>query len=195
MTCFIPAYHDFTSEGYVIDSWHQLTDPLAHFWNKRWRRQALCILFEQIALRNKDELFLHWAPKSCAYLCYMKTLSLFSCSSSQFGHSVHSWSIFCWDRPCQVIFLNGFASSMNLISLLPFPGSHEFDITLSSLLAQFSSRECQHLHENLLFEEICSVHTRERHPTLMVRPHNRGGPTGIVLFDPDGINVSLSFKL
>lgn len=68
---------------------------------------------------------------------------------------------------------------------------NEFDITvvisrglgsqaLSDVLAQFSSEECEPLHEDLSWEEIC----------LDASPTHQGGGAEVVLYDPN----SSSFK-
>lgn len=83
---------------------------------------------------------------------------------------------------------------------------NEFDITivtprelrsqpLLDLLAQFYSRECKFLHENLPCKEICSVKTREWRIGFNGSSTYRGSGAGVVLYDSDDISASLSFKL
>lgn len=48
-------------------------------------------------------------------------------------------------------------------------------LPLSDLLAQFLSGECEHLHEDLSYEEICFVETREWRIALGDSSTYRGG--------------------
>lgn len=66
---------------------------------------------------------------------------------------------------------------------------------LADLIAQFLSEKCEPLYEEVPGEEICSLETKEWCLSLDGSSTYQGGDTGVVLYDPEGINVSLSFKL
>lgn len=81
---------------------------------------------------------------------------------------------------------------MNLISLLSLLGRCE--AKSYSIVAQFFSRVCEPLQAALPREEICSVETKKRHLAFDGSSIYRGGGTGVVPYDPDGTDVSLSLS-
>lgn len=83
---------------------------------------------------------------------------------------------------------------------------NEYDITvvnlkklrnqaLSDLIAQFSSGKCEPLYEELPGEEICSLETKVWRLAFDGSSTHQGGDAGVVLYDAEGVNISLSFKL
>lgn len=51
------------------------------------------------------------------------------------------------------------------------------------------------MHEDLPREEICFVEPKNDFLPSMTRSTHQGDLTAVVLYDPDGTNVSLSFRL
>lgn len=144
-----------------------------------WGGRASCILFEQVAPRSRDELFLYKASYPRYYLCL--TSSFFTCSSSQFGPT------FCRDQPCQVVLLDDFSSSRNLVFLLSLPGGCEVKCyVIFYLNSPLESVSC---------DKLRSLKANESHLTFNGLLTYRGGVTGVLLYDSDGTSVSLSFNL
>lgn len=54
---------------------------------------------------------------------------------------------------------------------------------------------CEPLHEELPCEEVCSLETKEWCLTFDESSTRQGGGAGVVLYDSDGVSISLSFKL
>lgn len=66
---------------------------------------------------------------------------------------------------------------------------------LLDLLAQFPSRECDPLDENLPYKEICSLEANEWLFAFDVSSTYRVGGAGVLLYAPDSTNSSLTLKL
>lgn len=109
------------------------------------------------------------------------------------------WDTFYQDQPYRDELLDGF--NKRIWSRITFVTLKGIRIqALSDLLAQFPFDEHQPLDEELLCKEICSRGTKTWlfllvAPPLIKEPAGGGRGGGSVFYDPDGTNVSLSFRL
>lgn len=65
----------------------------------------------------------------------------------------------------------------------------------SDLFAQFPTGEHETSHEELPCEEVCSLETKEWCFVFVCSSTHQVKGAGVVLYDPDSTNISLSFRL